>query len=180
MWAGEKQCVVEKPVNPKCRLRVECVGNRQDNNNYYYSTTVAVVRPLHDSYYYHVIRAYSKMIRVASIQHTQRAHQAPVLQEEDTCPSLATPYCLPPRSAPGAPTTGGAGGEKSGGGSKSGSLACCVAGAPPGRVVNSTVYYPPLNCFLQASTMIVTFLKSEEPETRDGMIGKIRKFVRQW
>jgi len=25
------KCVVEKPVNPKCGLRVECVGNRHDN-----------------------------------------------------------------------------------------------------------------------------------------------------
>ena len=31
-WAGEK-CVVEKPVNPKCGLRVECVGNRHDNTS---------------------------------------------------------------------------------------------------------------------------------------------------
>ena len=29
-WAREK-CVVEKPVNPQCGLRVECVENRHDN-----------------------------------------------------------------------------------------------------------------------------------------------------
>ena len=29
VWCWEK-CVVEKPVNPKCGLRVECVGNRHD------------------------------------------------------------------------------------------------------------------------------------------------------
>ena len=26
-----KKCVVEKPVNPKCGLHVECVENRHDN-----------------------------------------------------------------------------------------------------------------------------------------------------
>ena len=26
-----EKCVVEKPVSPKCGLRVECVGNRHDN-----------------------------------------------------------------------------------------------------------------------------------------------------
>ena len=31
-WWLEK-CVVEKPVNLKCGLRVECVGNRHDNTN---------------------------------------------------------------------------------------------------------------------------------------------------
>ena len=30
VWAVEK-CVVEKPLNPKCGLRVECVGNRHEN-----------------------------------------------------------------------------------------------------------------------------------------------------
>ena len=27
-----QKCVVGKPVNPKCGLRVECVGNRHDDN----------------------------------------------------------------------------------------------------------------------------------------------------
>ena len=36
-----EKCVVEKPVNLKCGLRVECVGNRHDNsyevnNNIFY------------------------------------------------------------------------------------------------------------------------------------------------
>ena len=28
-----QKCVVGKPVNPKCGLRVECVGNRHDDSH---------------------------------------------------------------------------------------------------------------------------------------------------
>ena len=28
-----QKCVAGKSVNPKCGLRVECVGNRHDNNH---------------------------------------------------------------------------------------------------------------------------------------------------
>ena len=31
--------MVEKPVNSKCGLRVECVGNKHDTTTYYTSST---------------------------------------------------------------------------------------------------------------------------------------------
>ena len=34
-----QKCVVGKPVNPKCGLRVECVGNRHDDSDHTNKTT---------------------------------------------------------------------------------------------------------------------------------------------